>query len=261
MKWFQEWRSVALITAVAYLWHILLFAFGGRFAPGFIAYAAWLPLVFAPIWALGAAVRLLQPTLQQGGKAMERPRAALRVIGVDLGMILVHVVVFSALVFVGALILFSSTLGVAGLIDVLPIPSLGWVVGLLVRVWLVGLLVTLVLAAMAQFAFLFSRMGDRFAWLMGTWVFVIVSWIAIRVVPVLGQWLQWLPDFRFHDVYLIGEVFEFHPVLVESGPWGALLLFLLAVIVASAYLMASDPVRDRYAHDSLEAETVASGGS
>lgn len=236
-------RHFILLTILAYVWHLVLLALGSRLAPGGMVFLALLPLLLAPLWAMWASVGLVRRTSKRHSSFRGGAFSAWRLLVGNLGAVLVQVLVYSVLVTVGALLLFRSALGVAGLVDLLPIPSVDWILGFLVRAYAAGLLFTLVAAAISQFAYLFSRLGERYRWLMGIWVSILATWIGMRLVPLFAQWFRGLPDFVFDEIYAVGDVFEFRTVLVDSGPFAGVVLFLVAVTVASAYMLASAPVQ------------------
>ncbi len=246
-------RLIVVLTLLAYVWHALLFVLGGRIAPGGLVILALAPLLIAPLDAMWTSVRLMRRTRERHVSLQGGAFAAWRLVIRDLVGVVVRVLVFSALVLVGVVLLFRASLGPAGLVDLLPIPALDWIFGFVARVYAVGLLFTLLAAANSQFSYLFSRLGEQYRWLMGAWVFVIVTWIGLRVIPIFADILGGLPDFVFDEVYAVGDVYEFRTIMVDSGPFWAVLLFTIALTVASAYMFAAAPERER--------ELLAPGGA
>ena len=230
-----DWKVLAGVILLAYVWQALLGLNVWRLTPGGAALSAWLPLFLAPALAVWSSARLMQASY--GAEGRPAGAWAWRLVVGNLAVTLVQLLVFSLLVALGALLVFRGRLGVAGLIELLPIPSPVWFAGLLWRGYLMLLGLALILAALTQLAFIFSRLVDSFRWALAAWVFVLGAWIGLRVVPVVGEWLQFLPDFAIDEFYAIGDVFEFRTVLVGSGSFIASILFLAAVVAASAYLL------------------------
>lgn len=232
-----DWRWFVGMCALSLLWQGALALRLGGLTPGAVALGAWLPLVLAPIWAVFSSIRVMQASLGEEGQ-LDQGAHAWRVVLSSLGITLLQVLAFSLLVGLGALLLFRISLGVPGLLDLLPIPSPMWFAGLLLRGYGIVLLFVLVLAALSQFAYVFSRLVDSFRGILGAWVFILAAWIGMRAVPLLADWLAWLPDFTFDEFYAVGDVYEFRTVLIESSPVAALALFFVALVGASIWILA-----------------------
>lgn len=232
----MDWRWFVAMCALAFLWQGVLALRLGALTPGAVALSAWLPLALTPVWAVFSSIRLMRFSLGEEGQ-LDRGARAWRIVLSSLGITLLQVLAYSLLVGLGALLLFRRSLGIPGLLDLLPIPSPMWFGGLLLRGYGIILLFVLVLAALSQFAYVFSRLVESFRGLLGAWVFLLAGWIGMRIVPILADWLAWLPDFSFDEFYAVGDVYEFRTVLIESSPIAALGLFFVALLAASIWLL------------------------
>src|SRR5690606_31761250 len=128
-------------------------------------------------------------------------------------------------------------LGVPDLLDMLPIPDVGWMVDFLGKGLAMSLVLIPALAAATQVAYLFARMVEGYRAAMGAWIFVMLSWAALRIVPPLTGLFRWLPDIAFRELYSVAPAWEFRSVLVDPGPIAAFLVFTLGLAAAAGPLL------------------------
>jgi len=225
-----------ILVGVSLMWQAVLWVLASENNAGMMTLLAWVPVALAPLWAMASAGMMLHRRVQSEERA-PKTTAAWNVLVMQVVAVCLQTVAFGAVVALGAWLVFRLTLGVPNLLDILPIPDVGWVTGMLVKGALLGFTFVPALVAATQTAYLFSRMVDGYRAALGVWVFVILVWGTFRILPALATALFWLPDIPFDELFAVGPAYEFRTVYLDSAPFAALLLIAVALIAAAGPLL------------------------
>lgn len=225
-----------ILVGVSLLWQAALWLFATDANAGMMTLLAWIPLVLAPVWSVLSAGMILHRRVLSD-ETTPKPSVGWKVLLLQVAAVSLQTLAFAGVAALGALLVFRLTLGVPNLLDILPIPDVGWVTDLLVKGAVLGFLFIPALAAATQTAYLFSRLVDGYRTALGVWVFVIVVWGSFRLLPLLTTALAWLPDIPFEELFAVGPAFEFRTVYLDSAPFGAVVLIALGLIAATGPLL------------------------
>lgn len=225
-----------ILVGVSLLWQAALWLFASESNAGMMTILAWAPLALAPPWSVASACMMLHRRVLSEERT-PKPSVAWKVLFRQVVAVVLQTLAFAGIVALGAFLVFRLTLGVPNLLDILPIPDVGWVVDLLAKGAALGFAFIPALVAATQTAYLFSRLVDGYRTALGVWVFVILAWGAFRLLPPLATALAWLPDIPFQELFAVGPAYEFRTVYLESAPFGALLVIACALIAAAGPLL------------------------
>src|SRR5690606_29366666 len=88
----------------------------------------------------------------------------------------------------------------------------------------------IVIALVVQFTYVFSRLFNRFRFVVMGWSWVLLFWLMGLVADLGLRWLAFLPDFHLRTLSVRNGIPEFGmTVTIESGPFVALALFVVAL--------------------------------
>lgn len=135
-------------------------------------------------------------------------------------------------------------IGIANLLDLLPIPATDWFAGLLLLSYAGLLGLSLVLAQAIQTAFLLSRFSSMARPLLAAWITAMLIWAGVRAVPLVANWFRWLPPISITNVASVGDGFIFVTDAFHSGPLAAILLYTVALLLISGYALNAIAKRD-----------------
>ncbi len=239
--WWQQFKKelqghridFALIAGALLVWLLFLVSRVGAWSDEVILAIYWFPMGFLPIWALWTSVQLYRHEWRENTSylMLSLPVRAWIITSAKLAVLVAGVVGFSSVILAGGLLLVERTGILSGLGDIHDLASvpLEWVfkMGLLGYAWSVGGIV--LLALLAQWAYVFSRLFNRFQGLVMAWTWLVTFWLMGRVVDLGGRLLTWLPDFYLRMPDMAGEGLHLHRVALESGPFWALILFVVGL--------------------------------
>ena len=237
-------RGELLLAIVAFiLWAIFLHTRMTVWEPWMPLALAWLPQLFIPIWIVWNGVHLyhhewngnthyLMLSLPVRGWRIWLPKLTALAVG---SLLMASVVSGLAMTLAPRAMALSQELRV--IFDALP---KGWLPSFSLQVALVVLLSSFLLAIIAQFSYLFSRLFERFQWLLMAWTVILTVWAMERFVNFVSPLLGWLPDFRFHLLEMGDHEFILRAVTLDSAPalatalFAALLMLLINVMLEDA---------------------------
>jgi len=219
-----------ILAGVSLLWQAVLCVVASDATGGMMTLLAWAPLALVPLWAMWTTGAMIHRRVSSD-RAASSP-SGWPVLLLQLAAAAIQSIALALVVIGGAWFVFLMTLGVPDLLDILPIPDVGWLTGFVFKGIFLAFLVVPLLCALTQTAYLIGRLVDGYRAALGVWAFVVVAWGSMRILPLLGDALAWLPDIPFQEVFEVGPVFEFRTVYVDTGPFGALVA--LAIVLAAA---------------------------
>lgn len=221
----------ALAATIA--WHLALLAASSWWSPGTIVVLALVPAAFLVVWAAISPVASLRRSgLDDAGGIPAQDNPVLR----HMGTTVLQLVVFAAVWLLGGLWVFRTGVGVPDLLDLLPIPVLDWFIWVIVRGVLIALVALTLLAAIIQCAYLISRLSEGARSFLLGWSGLMLAWGILRALPLLSDWLSWLPELSFREFVSVGDGFELRTVYYESGPYAAAFVLVILLVVASRWL-------------------------
>ncbi|MNY20727.1 hypothetical protein D3C86_1542270 [compost metagenome] len=92
-----------------------------------------------------------------------------------------------------------------------------------------GMLVILFLLVVVQFTFLCGQLVAKFKWIVMLSAFFGIIWLVMRVSPVLGALLVWMPDI------VIGRE-EFDMAFLHSGAFIGLALLSVGLMALNGFI-------------------------
>ena len=239
--WWQQYkkemlgnRTELLILVGGYLlWTLFLLSRVGRWDADSIIAAYFAPATgIFPLWALWTSVQLYRQEWRENTSylMLSLPVRARVITSAKLAMLLTGAVAFLLLFAAGGWLILDRTGLLAEIrAEVFPlVPPEYWVKMSLLGC---GLLLAglVVIALVAQFAYVFSRLFKRFQGLVMVWSWVLLFWLLGRVGDFGLRWLAFLPDFHLRALSVGNGIPEFDMVAIESGPFVAMALFVVAL--------------------------------
>lgn len=249
-------RTLIVIVSLTILWYLFLLTRTSAWQPIVVAAWAWLPMAFLPIIAAVSGVGMLHHELTRGPhdahqgshdplqgaphKSEVSPVAAPPTKGIiviisNLIIVFIRLLAYSALVFLGGLLIVQRALGLANLLDLLPIPALDWFVALMAVVYVSLFAGSLILSQVIQTAYLISRFSNRSRVLLGIWIALMVIWTSLRAIPIVSELFAWLPPATFANVASVGDIYAFTTTYLDTGPFAATILVTIAMIILAGY--------------------------
>ena len=219
--------------AATIVWHFILLIAASRWNAGMTVALALVPALFLVVWAVVSPIGLLRRR-RPGDPEPSAPSG--RVILVQFGSTTVQLAVFAGIWLLGGLWVFLQGVGVPNLLDLLPIPIIDWFVWVVVRGVLIAMVALTLLSAIVQCAYLISRLSEGWRPFLLVWSGLMLTWSALRALPILSGWLSWLPELAFQEFVAVGDGFELRTVYYESGPYAAAFLLVGLLLFASAWL-------------------------
>ena len=192
-----------LLTGIILLWDVFLHTRIGLWDPWLVFPLGWLPLTFVPLWIAWTSVHLYHQEWSANTHylMLSLPVRAWCITLSKLAAIIIGALGYSVVIAVGGLTLLSRAGGSIGelkaFLDALPG---GWLIVTAVQMGAVALLGSLFLGVITQFAYLFSRLFERFQWLLMAWTWILSFWMWDRFESFVGPLLGWLPDFTIRSV-------------------------------------------------------------
>lgn len=153
----------------------------------------------------------------------------------NLIIIAIRMIAYSLFVIILAAWIINRSAAVPSILDLLPIPAMDWFIGVLLLAFCGLLGVSIIGALIVKTGFIFSRFSARSQLPLTVWLTVMIIWTGLRLIPFVSGWLFWLPYAHVTDVTAVGNVFTFFTSYFDSGPYGATIIYLLALVYGSAY--------------------------
>lgn len=225
------------------IWTVFLHTRMTVWEPWLPAGLAWLPMLFIPIWIVWNGIQLYHA--EWGANThylmLSLPVRAWRIWLPKLTALIAGALLLAAAVSVLALTLAPRALALSDDLRVIvrALPT-GWLLSTSLKIGAAMLGVGLLLAIITQFAYLFSRMFERFQWLLMAWTWILSSWLMERFVELVEPLFRWLPDAQFHVLEMGDHGFVLRAVTLDSAPivatavFAALLLLLINVVIEQA---------------------------
>lgn len=239
--WWQQFKKelfghkadFALLGGALLVWAAFLVSRVGVWSIELIFVLYWFPSGFLPLWAIWTSVQLYRQEWRENTSylMLSLPVRAWTITSAKLAVILTGVVGFSLVILAGGwlIVVRSGIIPELGRADLFEWVPMDWVVqmGVLSYAWSVAGL--LVIALIAQLAYVFSRIFARFQGLVMAWTWLLTIWLMGRVGDIGGRLLAWMPDFHLRVFDFAGEGARLQSVAIESGPFWALALFVVGV--------------------------------
>jgi len=236
--WWQQYKKeilgnrveLVLLIGGYLLWTLFLASRVGRWDEDAI-----LALYFAPasgifpLWTLWTSVQLYRQEWRENTSylMLSLPVRARTITSAKLAMLLTGVAGFMLLFAAGGWLLFERTGILADMraTNVFALVPVEWIV----KMGLLGfgsvLFGVLVVALVAQVAYVFSRMFGRLRGLVMVWTWVLLFWLMARVGDVAVRWLGFLPELHMRMLSVRNGIPQFELLAMESGPIVAMVLF------------------------------------
>lgn len=217
-------------------WTVFLHTRIADWDPLVVLLLGWLPAVFFPLWIVLASVQLYRQEWSANTHylMLSLPTRAWRISLAKLTAILIAALAYLAVVTLSGLTLFGR-IG-----EVLPelhlmlraLPA-GWLATTVAQVVVGAFFWSLLLAVVTQFSYLFSRLFERFQWLLMAWTWILSFWVMDKFVHIAAPLFGWLPDLRVGIPRIIDQEFIVTTAVIDGGPLWATLLFgvLMACLV------------------------------
>lgn len=237
--WWQQYKKelmgnrteLLFLLGFFLVWTLFLLSRAGVWEPAVvIALYGAPPSGILPLWALWASVQLYRQEWRENTSylMLSLPVRARVITSAKLAALLTGVLGFALLFAVGGWLLLART-GLWGEVFQRHVFSLiPWEYAVKMSLLTGGavLAALVIVALVAQFAYVFSRLFSRLQGLVMVWTWVLSFWLMARVVDVGGRLLAFMPDFHLRLLTIHNQVPEFEMVTVESGPLWALALFV-----------------------------------
>lgn len=237
-------RGDLLLTIGGFLvWEIFLHTRMGLWEPWLPLMLSLAPLFFVPFWMAWNGVNLFHQEWSANTHylMLSLPVRAWRIWLAKLFALLVSGMSLTAFVAATAFTLAPRALALSPELQAIAgaLPP-GWLLKISLQVGAALLGSSLVLAIITQFAYLFSRMFERFQWLVMAWTVFLMFWLMERFVGLVEPVLRWLPGLRIHLLELGERELVERAVMLDSAPvvatavFGVLIAMLINVVIEDA---------------------------
>ncbi|OUM97732.1 MAG: hypothetical protein BAA04_12025 [Firmicutes bacterium ZCTH02-B6] len=239
--WWQQYKKeilgnrteLLILTGGYLLWTLFLVSRVGRWDADAIIAAYFAPVTgIFPLWTAWTSVQLYRQEWRENTSylMLSLPVRARTITSAKLAMLLTGAVGFMLLFAVGGWLIFERTgIWAEMRAELFPIVPLEYRVKMSLLVFGLTLAALLVIALVVQFTYVFSRLFNRLRFVVMGWSWVLLFWLMGLAAGFGLRWLAFLPDFHLRLLSVRNRIPVFEVVTIESGPFVALALFVVAL--------------------------------
>lgn len=226
-------EALILIGAIL-LWFIFLHTRIAVWEPYLIIPLGWLPVVFVPLWIAWTSVHIYHQEWSANTHylMLSLPVRAWRISLAKLAALFIGALGYVSVIAIGSLTLIARAEGLMGELGhvVASLPD-GWLATSIVQFGGAVFMGCFIFAVVTQFAYLFSRLFERFQWLLMAWTWILSFWALDRFVDIVSPLLRWLPDVHVRAIEILNEEVMVQPTSIDGGSIGATVIFGILMVL------------------------------
>lgn len=233
----QRW-AMGILLVLTLGWHIFLSTKVGVWYREATLMLGLIPFSFIQLWVIWISFQIYRTEWSEDTAylLLSLPVSSWMITGVKL-LTVVLCTLFGVLVMLGSYLIFLKADIKPVWEIVYPYLATGWYKRNLINLGVLSLFYFIGSVILMHFAYLCSRMVNRFRGLVVIWVLLVSTWLTTKIAAILKPLLRWLPsigmDIPLIENSLIQEIREFK---IPAGPFVGQLLAVIALLVLANWL-------------------------